>query len=129
VLRKDFMVDPWQVTEARAIGADAILIIVAALDDGAMAEIEAAAIDHGMDVLVEVHNEAEMERAARLRSRLIGVNNRDLKRFVTDIAITERLAPLAPKARCWSAKAASIPMPISSGSKSAAHAPSWSAKA
>ncbi|WP_371433029.1 indole-3-glycerol phosphate synthase TrpC [Novosphingobium sp.] len=97
VLRKDFMVDPWQVTEARAIGADAILIIVAALDDGAMAEIEAAAIDHGMDVLVEVHNEAEMERAARLRSRLIGVNNRDLKRFVTDIAITERLAPLAPQ--------------------------------
>jgi indole-3-glycerol phosphate synthase len=97
VLRKDFMVDPWQVAEARAIGADAILIIVAALDDGAMAEIEAAAIDHGMDVLVEVHNEAEMERAARLRSRLIGVNNRDLKRFVTDIAITERLAPLAPQ--------------------------------
>jgi len=97
VLRKDFMVDPWQVTEARAIGADAILIIVAALDDGAMAEIESAALDHGMDVLVEVHNEAEMERAARLRSRLIGVNNRDLKRFVTDIAITERLAPLAPE--------------------------------
>ncbi|ODU69143.1 MAG: indole-3-glycerol phosphate synthase [Novosphingobium sp. SCN 66-18] len=97
VLRKDFMVDPWQVTEARAIGADAILIIVAALNDGVMAEIEAAAIEQGMDVLVEVHNEAEMERAARLRSRLIGVNNRDLKRFVTDIAITERLAPLAPE--------------------------------
>ena len=97
VLRKDFMVDPWQVSEARAIGADAILIIVAALEDGAMAEIEAAALEHGMDVLVEVHNEAEMERAARLRSRLIGVNNRDLKRFVTDIAITERLAPLAPQ--------------------------------
>lgn len=97
VLRKDFMVDPWQVAEARAIGADAILIIVAALDDGVMAEIESAAIEHGMDVLVEVHNEAEMERAARLRSRLIGVNNRDLKRFVTDIAITERLAPLAPE--------------------------------
>lgn len=97
VLRKDFMVDPWQVAEARAIGADAILIIVAALDDGVMAEIEAAAIERGMDVLVEVHNETEMERAARLRSRLIGVNNRDLKRFVTDIAITERLAPLAPE--------------------------------
>lgn len=97
VLRKDFMVDPWQVSEARAIGADAILIIVAALEDGAMAEIEAAALEQGMDVLVEVHNEAEMERAARLRSRLIGVNNRDLKRFVTDIAITERLAPLAPQ--------------------------------
>lgn len=96
VLRKDFMIDPWQVHEARAIGADAILIIVAALDDSQMAEIEGAARDLGMDVLVEVHDEAEMERAARLHSRLIGVNNRDLKRFVTDIANTERLAPLAP---------------------------------
>ena len=96
VLRKDFMVDPWQVAEARSIGADAILIIVAALDDALMAEIEAAALDCGMDVLVEVHNEAEMERAARLESRLIGVNNRDLKRFVTDLAVTERLALLAP---------------------------------
>ncbi|MBM0168644.1 indole-3-glycerol phosphate synthase TrpC [Altererythrobacter sp. C41] len=97
VLRKDFMVDPWQVAEARAIGADAILIIVAALDDGAMAEIEAAAIERGMDVLVEVHDEAEMERAGRLRSRLIGINNRDLKTFRTDLAVTERLAPLAPE--------------------------------
>ncbi|MEY4237851.1 MAG: hypothetical protein RL339_452 [Pseudomonadota bacterium] len=97
VIRKDFMVDPWQCAEARAIGADAVLIIVAALDDGAMAEIEAAATERGMDVLVEVHNEAEMERAARLKSRLIGVNNRDLKRFVTDLATTERLAPLAPE--------------------------------
>ena len=96
VLRKDFMVDPWQVAEARSIGADAILIIVAALEDGAMAEIESAALERGMDVLVEVHNEAEMERAARLESRLIGVNNRDLKRFVTDIGVTERLAPLVP---------------------------------
>ena len=97
VLRKDFMVDPWQVGEARSIGADAILIIVAALDDAQMAEIEAAALERGMDVLVEVHNEAEMVRAARLKSRLIGVNNRDLKRFVTDLAVTERLAPLAPE--------------------------------
>jgi Indole-3-glycerol phosphate synthase len=97
VIRKDFMVDPWQVAEARAIGADAILIIVAALDDMQMAEIEAAALERGMDCLVEVHNEAEMERAARLKSRLIGVNNRDLKRFVTDIGVTERLAPLAPE--------------------------------
>lgn len=97
VIRKDFMIDPWQVAEARAIGADAILIIVAALDDGQMAEIEAAALERGMDCLVEVHNEAEMERAARLKSRLIGVNNRDLKRFVTDIGTTERLAPLAPE--------------------------------
>ncbi|MXP42350.1 indole-3-glycerol phosphate synthase TrpC [Altererythrobacter soli] len=97
VLRKDFMVDPWQVAEARAIGADAILIIVAALDDALMAEIEAAAIERGMDVLVEVHDEREMERAALLRSRLIGVNNRDLKTFRTDLATTERLAPLAPE--------------------------------
>ena len=97
VIRKDFMVDPWQCAEARAIGADAILIIVAALSDAQMAEIEAAATERGMDVLVEVHDEAEMERAARLKSRLIGVNNRDLKRFVTDLSNTERLAPLAPK--------------------------------
>ncbi len=97
VLRKDFMIDPWQVAESRAIGADAVLIIVAALDDGAMAEIEAAAIEHGMDVLVEVHDAAEMERAARLKSRLIGANNRDLKSFVTDLGTTERLAPIAPE--------------------------------
>ncbi|RDC60021.1 Indole-3-glycerol-phosphate synthase [Alteripontixanthobacter maritimus] len=96
VLRKDFMVDPWQVAEARAIGGDAILIIVAALEDGAMAEIEAAALEHGMDVLVEVHDEAELERALTLQSRLIGVNNRDLRTFTTDLATTERLAPLAP---------------------------------
>jgi indole-3-glycerol phosphate synthase len=97
VIRKDFMVDPWQVAEARAIGADAILIIVAALDDGEMAEIEAAAIDHGMDALVEVHDEAELERALRLKSRLIGVNNRDLRDFSVDLARTERLARLLPE--------------------------------
>lgn len=97
VIRKDFMVDPWQVAEARAIGADAVLIIVAALDDTQMAEIETAAHERGMDCLVEVHNEAEMDRASRLKSRLIGVNNRDLKRFVTDLSTTERLAPFAPE--------------------------------
>lgn len=96
VLRKDFMVDPWQVAEARAIGGDAILIIVAALEDGQMAEIEAAAIERGMDVLVEVHDAAEMERTARLQSCLIGVNNRNLKTFETNLATTEELAPLAP---------------------------------
>jgi len=98
LLRKDFMIDPWQAHESRALGADAILIIVAALDDGATAEIEAAALERGMDVLVEVHDEAELERAARLKSRLIGINNRDLKTFRTDLAATERLAPLAPQA-------------------------------
>ncbi|WP_241657307.1 indole-3-glycerol phosphate synthase TrpC [Aurantiacibacter suaedae] len=98
VLRKDFMVDPWQVTEARSIGADAILIIVAALEDAMMAEIEQSALAHQMDVLVEVHDEAEMERAAKhLTSRLIGVNNRNLKTFTTDLANTERLAALAPE--------------------------------
>ena len=96
VLRKDFMVDPWQVAESRAMGADAILIIVTALEDAVMAEIEAAALDRGMDVLVEVHDAAELERATRLRSRLIGINNRDLRTFRTDLATTERLAPLAP---------------------------------
>ncbi|QUM70915.1 indole-3-glycerol phosphate synthase TrpC [Sphingopyxis granuli] len=97
VLRKDFMIDPWQVAEARSIGADAILIIVAALDDGPMREIEAAALERGMDVLVEVHDEAELDRAlTRLRSRLIGVNNRDLRTFETDLAVTERLAQRVP---------------------------------
>ncbi|KPF65247.1 indole-3-glycerol phosphate synthase TrpC [Porphyrobacter sp. AAP60] len=98
VLRKDFIVDPWQCLEARAIGADAILIIVAALEDSAMAEIEAAAREQNMDVLVEVHDEDELERAAQhLKSRLIGVNNRDLKTFTTSLAVTERLAPLMPE--------------------------------
>jgi len=93
VIRKDFMVDPWQCAEARAMGADAILIIVAALEDAEMSEIEAAARDQGLDVLVEVHDEAEMERAlTRLQSRLIGVNNRNLKTFEVDLATTERLA-------------------------------------
>ncbi|NVD43867.1 indole-3-glycerol phosphate synthase TrpC [Qipengyuania atrilutea] len=96
VLRKDFMVDPWQVAESRANGADAILIIMAALSDAQASEIELAALSQGMDVLVEVHDEAELERAAMLVSRLIGVNNRDLRTFETDLATTERLVPLAP---------------------------------
>src|SRR3546814_7932185 len=75
------MVDPWQALESRAIGADAILLIVAALDDGLMAEIEAAAIECGMDVLVEVHDGDEFDRALKLKSRLIGINNRNLKTF------------------------------------------------
>lgn len=97
VLRKDFMIDPWQVAEARSIGADAILIIVAALHDGAMREIEDAAIERGMDVLVEVHDEAELDRAlTQLESRLIGVNNRDLRTFETDLGVSERLAKRVP---------------------------------
>ena len=97
VIRKDFMVDPWQCAEARAMGADAILIIVAALEDAEMLEIEAAARAEGLDVLVEVHDEAEMERAlTRLQSRLIGVNNRNLKTFEVDLGTTERLAGMMP---------------------------------
>ena len=97
VIRKDFMVDPWQCVEARAMGADAILIIVAALDDGAMAEIEDAALIEGMDLLVEVHDEAEMDRAlSLLKTKLIGVNNRNLKTFEVDLANTERLSAMAP---------------------------------
>ncbi len=97
VIRKDFMVDPWQCAEARAMGADAILIILAALEDAAMAEIEDAALAEGLDVLVEVHDEAEMERVlSHLKSKLIGVNNRNLKTFEVDLATTERLAAMVP---------------------------------
>jgi indole-3-glycerol phosphate synthase len=97
VIRKDFMIDPWQCAEARAMGADAILIIVAALDDAMMVEIEDAARAEALDVLVEVHDAAELECAlTRLRSRLIGVNNRNLKDFTVDLATTERLAALVP---------------------------------
>ena len=96
VLRKDFMVDPWQVIEARSIGADAILIIVAALEDAQMAEIESAAIDLGMDVLVEVHDVEELDRALALKSRLIGVNNRNLKDFTVSFERTYELVDRAP---------------------------------
>ena len=97
VIRKDFMVDPWQCAEARAMGADAILIIVAALDDVVMTEIEAAARQENLDVLLEVHDAAELERALKhLKSKLVGVNNRNLKTFEVDLATTERLAKLVP---------------------------------
>lgn len=96
VLRKDFMIDPWQVAEARSIGADAILVIMSAVDDRLAAELEAAALEFGMDVLIETHDEVEFERALKLKSRLIGVNNRNLKDFTVDFARTYDLVKNAP---------------------------------
>ena len=98
-IRKDFMVDVWQIAESRAMGADCILLIMAALSDAQAAEFEAAATGFGMDVLIEVHDQAELDRALKLKSRLIGVNNRNLKTMVTDIATTEQLAARLPKDR------------------------------
>lgn len=99
VLRKDFMLDPYQIVESRALGADCVLLIMAALEDDHAAELAAVAREHGMDVLVEVHDEAELDCALRVDARLIGVNNRNLKTLQVDLAVTERLAPRLPADR------------------------------
>lgn len=98
-LRKDFTLDPYQVVEARALGADAVLLILACLDDGQAQELEAAAHELGMDVLIEVHDKAELTRALKLTSPLIGINNRNLKTLQVDTATTARLAPHLPAER------------------------------
>jgi indole-3-glycerol phosphate synthase len=99
VLRKDFLVQPWQIYESRAIGADCILLIAAVLQRDQLQEFDGLATDLGLDVLVEVHDERELENALATQATLVGVNNRDLHTFTTDLSTSERLRPLIPEQR------------------------------
>ena len=101
VLRKDFLVDPWQVWESRMLGADCVLLIVAALSRGHLQDLEGLASEAGLDVLVEVHNEQELADALTTGANLVGVNNRDLHTFTTDLGTSERLRPMVPEERTF----------------------------
>jgi indole-3-glycerol phosphate synthase len=112
ILRKDFMIDPIQIVESRAAGADCILLIMSALTDQQAAELQAVALELGLDVLTEIHDESEMDRALRLGAKLIGVNNRDLKTMITDLGVSERIAAAYPGAKLVSESGVRTPSDI-----------------